>query len=67
MKQMIPYIKLSKKKRRELNAKKRVTWGFSPVTRRKENAKAYNRKKAKQTDEDVPDASPFSIALSTLG
>ena len=59
MKQIIPYKKLSKKKRREMDAKLRVTWGFSPVTRRKENAKAYNRKKAKQMDEASPDALPF--------
>ena len=29
----IPYNKLSKKKQRELNLKKRTQWGFSPRTR----------------------------------
>lgn len=49
MKKLIPYEKLSKKKRRELNAKKRGSWGgMNPVTRKPENPKAYNRKKAQR-------------------
>ncbi len=47
MEKFIPYEKLSKKKQRELNAKKRGTWGdLNPVTRRSENPKAYNRRAA---------------------
>ena len=53
MDQMIPYRKLSKKERKKLDAKKRVTWGFSPVTRKKGNAKAYDRKKAKRWKEEL--------------
>ena len=49
MEKFIPYEKLSKKKQRELNARKRKTWGnVNPVTRRTENPKAYNRQKAKK-------------------
>lgn len=58
MEKFIPYDKLSKKKKRERDALRRSTWAISPVTRRPENPKAYNRKKAqKRTDE--PDSVPF--------
>ncbi len=47
MKAAIPYEKLSKKKRQAQNAKRRRDWGnISPVTRRPEDPKVYNRKKA---------------------
>ena len=60
MDKYIPYEKLSKKKKRELNAKRRSTWGgMSPVTRRTENAKAYNRKKAQRMDYDDSFSVPF--------
>ena len=51
----IPYQKLSKKKKRALNAQKRAAWPISPVTRRSENPKAYNRKKARKWEDD-PDS-----------
>lgn len=48
MKKLIPYEKLSKKKQRELDRLKRNTWGeLNPVTRKPENPKAYNRRKAR--------------------
>jgi len=48
MEKFIPYEKLSKKKQRELDRQKRSTWGeLNPVTRRPENPKAYNRRKAR--------------------
>ena len=57
MEKFIPYEKLSKKKKKELNAKRRKTWDISPVTRKSPNPKAYNRKKARKRDlEDFPDA-----------
>ena len=57
----IPFEKLSKKKQRELNAKKRNTWGpVSPVTRKPENPKAYNRRKAQKRTYE-PDSVPFSL------
>ena len=46
MEKFVPYEKLSKKKQRELNLKKRRNWnGISPVTKKSENPKAYNRKR----------------------
>lgn len=58
MEHFIPYEKLSKKKQRELNRKKRTTWGIlNPVTRKPENPKAYNRRKARRWTD--PDAVPF--------
>lgn len=55
MEKFIPYEKLSKKQKRELNAKKRRGWnGLNPVTRKPQNPKAYNRKKAQhQNDFDT--------------
>lgn len=53
MEKFIPYEKLSKKKQRELNTKKRGSWyGLSPVTRKPENSKAYNRRKARKWIDD---------------
>ena len=47
MEKFVPYEKLSKKKQRELDLKSRRDWnGVIPVTRKSENKKAYNRKKA---------------------
>lgn len=48
MEKFVPYEKLSKKKQRELDSKRRNTWGsIKPITRKVENAKAYNRKKTR--------------------
>ena len=58
MEKFIPYEKLSKKKRREQDAGKRTVWAISPVTRRPENPKAYNRKKAQKRMDD-----PGSVLL----
>ena len=53
MEKFIPYEKLSKKKQKELNARRRKTWGdVKPVTRRPENPKAYNRQKARKWSDD---------------
>lgn len=60
MEKYIPYEKLSKKKRRELDARQRGSWnGLSPVTRRPENPKAYNRQKARKRSDDFPDRAFF--------
>lgn len=57
MEKFIPYEKLSKKKKRELDLKRRITWEISPVTRKPQNPKAYNRKKMRKRDpDDFPDA-----------
>ena len=52
MERFIPYKKLSKKKQRELDQQKRTTWQLSPITRKPENPKAYNRRKARQQNDD---------------
>ena len=53
MEKFIAYEKLSKKKKRELDAKRRGSWGgVNPVTRKPENPKAYNRRKAREWDHD---------------
>lgn len=52
MEKFIPYEKLSKKRKRALDAKRRETWHISPVTRRPDNPKAYNRKKAQKWNFD---------------
>lgn len=49
MDRYVPCEKLSKKKQREANAARRRSWGqLSPVTRRTENPKIYNRKKIRK-------------------
>ena len=52
MEKFIPYEKLSKKKQRELDARRRTVWTISPVTRKPANPKAYNRKKAQKWSDD---------------
>ena len=48
MDKFVPYEKLSKKKKRQLDAEKRGSWyGLNPITRRPKNPKAYDRKKAR--------------------
>ena len=44
MKRYVPYEKLSKKARRELDSKSRSLWNVSPVTKIVKNKKKYDRK-----------------------
>lgn len=53
----VPYEKLSKKKKRELDRQRRNVWGISPITRRPENPKAYKRKKQRLDQDDPASAS----------
>ena len=55
METFVPFEKLSKKKKKELNRARRGVWTCSPVTRRPANPKAYNRKKARREHEDAFD------------
>ena len=49
MEKFVPYEKMSKKAKREMDARRRKDWGgMSPVTRKPENPKAYNRAKARK-------------------
>ena len=45
MKHFIPKEKLSKKARKQLDSGQRTTWSFSPVTKKVESKKLYNRKR----------------------
>ena len=49
MEKFILYEKLSKKEQKRINATRRNTWGaVSPVTRKPENSRAYDRRKARK-------------------
>ena len=65
MEKFIPYEKLSKKKKRALDAARRNSWGgLSPVTRRPENPKAYKRSKTwRGSDEDFPPRLVFAFPV----
>ena len=59
MEKFIPYEKLSKKEKRKMDLAKRQTWGeLSPVTRKPENSKAYNRNKARNWKRDYHEPVP---------
>ena len=45
MKKFIPKEKLGKKARRQLDSEQRATWACSPVTKKVESKRLYNRKK----------------------
>ena len=56
MERFVPYEKLSKKEQKKINESRRNTWGaMSPVTRRPENPKAYNRRKARSWKQELPE------------
>jgi hypothetical protein len=61
MGRFIPKEKLCKKARKELYSKDRKTWGnVSPITRKVESKKVYNRKKAQMRIDDFP-SEPFLL------
>ena len=67
MEKFIPYEKLSKKKRRELDRQRRNDWGeIKPVTRRIESGKIYRRKKAKPEEDPDFAFSYFSFRLPPI-
>ena len=45
MNRFVPKEKLGKKAQKELAAQKRITWAFSPATKKIDSKKTYNRKK----------------------
>lgn len=52
MPKFIPYKKLSKRKRRELDKAQRVTWGtVNPVTRAAKDKKVYDRRRDKRIEQ----------------
>lgn len=63
MKKYIQLEKMSKKLQREYYKKQRKDWGgISPVTRRPDNPKAYNRAKSKR-DCDIRGHAFFAIFI----
>ncbi len=52
MNKFVPRSKMGKKARKKLDAEKRTSWAFSPVTRKIESKKIYNRKRISRTDYD---------------
>ena len=61
MEKFVPYDKLSKKKKKELDAQRRGSWyGINPVTRKPENPRAYNRRKARTWSDDSLTVSFFA-------
>ena len=65
MEKFVPYGKLSKKKRRELDMMKRGSWGgLNPVTRKPKNPRAYDRRKAQSWKKDSGSA-PFDFVSRT--
>ena len=62
MEKLISYEKLSKKEKRKMDLAKRQTWGeLNPVTRKPQNSKAYNRRKAQNLKNDLPNSVPLFI------
>ena len=60
MAKFIPFVKLSKKTQQEINKSRRKNWGnIDPTTKRPENSKAYNRKKAQAWKDDCPTSELF--------
>ncbi len=64
MEKFIPYEKLSKKKKRELDAARRKVWNISPVTRVPANPSAYNRKKAQKWNDDSDSVLSFLLSMT---
>ena len=67
MEKFVPYEKLSKKEKRRMDALRRGTWqGLNPVTRKSENPKAYNRRKARQLDMEQCRVFCFAVQKQTV-
>lgn len=49
----IPYDKLSKKAKKELNQKKRKMWNVNPVTTKVDSKKIYNRQENNKIPIDI--------------
>lgn len=65
MANFIPREKLSKKARKELDKQKRTTWAFSPVTKKVESKKVYQRKKTAHAWKDDFSMSGFLFVFHT--
>ena len=57
MEKFAPFEKLSKKEQKKQNAARRNTWGaMSPVTRKPQNSRAYDRRKNNAWRKDTYEA-----------
>ena len=56
----VEYSRLSKKKKKEYNKKKRTFWSMSPVQKTKKSGKIYDRKRFRN---DKYDSEPFLVCL----
>lgn len=63
MKPFIPEQKLSKKAKKELAKAKRTVWERSPVTKRVESKKAYNRKRTAREPYEGPTGGVFVLGM----
>lgn len=52
MAKFIPKDKLSKRAKKEMAAQQRATWAFSPITKKIESKKLYNRNKKSHVERD---------------
>ena len=52
MDRFVPREKMSKRARRSLDTERRAAWSFSPVTRRVESKKRYDRKRRSRPEAD---------------
>ena len=62
MDKFVPRDKMSKKARKELAAKQRSVWAFSPATKKMNSKKIYDRKRISRNRMDGP--GDFLYALS---
>ena len=61
MENYIPYEKLSKKKEREMDLKDRNSWFINPLTRKPDDSKAYNKRKAQKWRLENPNSASFYV------
>lgn len=67
MQKVVSYKKLSKKKQKELNAKKRKNWGeLKPTVRVVENKKHYNRKRKARRETDDFTCESFLLKIKSV-
>jgi len=63
MEKFISYDKLSKKEKRKIDKARRQTWGeLNPVTRKPENSKAYNRRRAQAWKKELPSLRSYTTS-----
>ena len=63
MAKFLPREKMSKKAKKQAAADRRKTWAFSPVTRKIESKKIYNRKRISRAGQDDGSGDPLSTAV----